>query len=194
MAIKIDTDHFEYVINKHDDIVDVSDSWLDFALENDTKFTRDSVIGKSLWEFISNAQTRHLYRILLDKVRKTEEYIQVPFRCDAPDRRRFMELAISSLHNGYVQFKSRILRTELRSTVALLDSTIPRSNKKICMCSWCKQIQTDAGRWMEVERALSELGLFNLDTMPDINHGICPECERRLFYQMHIPQGRIFAY
>ena len=193
MTFSMDTDHFEYIINRQDIIVDVSDSWLTFANDNDSDYSRDSVIGKSLWYFVSNAQTRHLYRILIDKVRKTAEYVQVPFRCDAPDRRRFMELEISLLNNGYIEFKSRLIRTELRPTMRLLDSKIPRSNKKLSLCSWCKQVQVDARRWMEVEHAVNALGLFELQTMPDLNHGICPECEQRLFYQLQIPLTQTYA-
>ena len=184
MASKITTDRFEYLINKQDCIVDVSESWLAFATDNAPTLTVSSVLGKSLWDFVSNVQTRYLYKLMLKRVREHTEVIQVPFRCDSPDCRRFMELEISPQHNDYVRFLSKIIRTEPRPPVSILDSEVPRSDKKLCMCSWCKQIQVDARHWLEVEYAVAELRIFDDEAVPGLIHGICPDCEQRLFFRI----------
>jgi hypothetical protein len=43
------------------------------------------------------------------------------------------------------------------------------------MCGWCKRVAI-GDAWMEVEDAVSELRLFERKVLPDISHGICPDC------------------
>ena len=86
---------FTYEINPTNKIVCVSDNWLDFAIENNgDHLTPDTLIGSSLWDHITNPETQHIYTIMVDKVRRTNRSIKIPFRCDSPEQRRHMYMHI----------------------------------------------------------------------------------------------------
>lgn len=168
---------FIYRIDQNDTIFYVNDQWLLFARENDVdKLTFDAVINQSLWSFITNVEVQHLYGLFLARVRATRLPIKLPFRCDAPDCRRYMELSLYPLSKKGVEFRSRILKLETRDPVGLLDASLERSNQLIRMCSWCKKVYTDQCGWVEVEKATRVLKLFDAPKMPQITHGMCPVC------------------
>jgi hypothetical protein len=69
--------------------------------------------------------------------------VKLLFRCDAPDRRRFLELEI-----------------------------VP------------------AAGWDEVEVALAVLNYFNAVPVPQITHGICPDCLQQARQALSGPTGK----
>ncbi len=46
----------------------------------------------------------------------------------------------------------------------------------VTICSMCKKIKVSPRQWAEIEEALVELRLFEVDEMPQLTHGICPSC------------------
>jgi hypothetical protein len=147
-----------------------------FACENQAEeLNVHAVVGKSLFEFIGGTETQHLYMVLIDKVRKEQGETVVPFRCDSPSLRRFMELRVSYQGNGTVRFAGRLIREETRDTVTLLDDAVSRNDAFIRMCSWCKKVAVDEG-WVEVEEAVNRLRLFESEVLPKITHGVCEAC------------------
>lgn len=169
-----------YRIDERDLIVSVSDNWLAFAVANqaDESCYPDRVINSPLWNYIDGLETSHLYRILLECIRSKNRAVTLPFRCDAPDRQRYLELKISPLGRGGVEFVSRIIREAPRESVRLLEAAVPRTDELVVMCSICKKVRLSEQRWVEVEDAIRELKLFERDAMPTISHGICPDCFR----------------
>ena len=88
---------FVYSIDHNDSLLYVDEPWLAFARENRApELTRDHVLGRSLWEFVAGAETRLLYESLFLKLRTSSGSIELPFRCDSPDRFRFMRLILES--------------------------------------------------------------------------------------------------
>ena len=88
-------------VDAEDRIAFVDASWAAFAVENGAPaLTAESVRGTSLWNYISENVTQEFYRIFMRKVRATGRAIVVPFRCDGPECRRFMEMSILPLGNG----------------------------------------------------------------------------------------------
>ena len=86
---------YEYTVDEDDVLEWVSSHWLTFAAENAAVGLQPEIIlGRSLWEFVSGAETRHLYEHLFNKAREIQAPVSVPFRCDAPALRRFMRLTI----------------------------------------------------------------------------------------------------
>ena len=167
---------FNYRVNAEDRIDHVSSEWLDFARENDASdLYSEAVIGQPIFQFVSNEETRHLYEMILDRVRTSGNEVVVPFRCDSPSVRRFMELEVSPGPDGHVRFQGRIVREEKRQPVLLLDSSINRDDDFLKVCSWCKRVQAE-GEWLEVELAVERLELFNRQRLPQISHGICEDC------------------
>ncbi len=164
-------------VDAEDRIAFVDASWVAFAKENGTPaLTAESVRGVSLWNYISESVTQEFYRIFMRKVRATGRTIVVPFRCDGPECRRFMEMAIVSLGAGALEFRSALLREEARPRVDLLDPDFPRTEQWLTQCAWCKRVNV-AG-WMEVEEAVRQLGLFEQARLPRITHSVCPACKQ----------------
>lgn len=78
------------------------------------------------------------------------------------------------------EFRLRQQRTELRRTVARLDaanSTIQRLEGILPICAGCKRIR-DGADWRQIESYISAR------SSAQFSHGICPDCERRLYGQV----------
>lgn len=171
-----------YHIDSQNCIIAFNDAWRAFAVENGApELANDAVIGQPLWRYITNPETVHLYQRLLQSVRADRRPIRVPFRCDAPSLRRFMELEMAAEDNDGVRFSVVTLRLEARPPVVLLDAALARSGGMLRMCSWCKQIELGEGAWVEVEEAVRRLRLFDHATLPHITHGMCDACFARLY-------------
>lgn len=165
-----------YVLDAEDRIVEVAPHWEEFGRKNAAPDATLHPLGRLLWDFISDPTTRQLYQAMVRRARGGER-VRVPYRCDAPDRRRFMELRIEAAPSGSVEFRSRLLRLEPRDPVLLLDASLPRVDRpQIRTCSWCKQMEVE-GEWVEVEEGIRRLDLFDAAELPPISHGICPGCE-----------------
>lgn len=167
-----------YTVDKTDRIVSVSDNWLLFAQQNQAAESchPDMIINRPIWDFISGMETQHIFEVALGKVRTIDKSVVFPFRCDSPDKRRYLELIITPAHQKSIEFTSYIIREESRDTVELLQTGIPRSNDIINMCSMCKKVELSKGHWEEIEVALAALKLFEHLKLPQISHGLCAEC------------------
>ncbi len=172
-----DQRHVLWIVNRDDKIVLVNQDWLAFARENATPhLVEEAVINRDLWHFIADKETTYLYKMVLERVRTQKPHLIIPFRCDSPDCRRFMEMTISHLPEDAVKFQSRILKQELREAVRLLDISVSRSSHFLPICSWCKKIEVSPERWLEVEDAIKTLDLFVNENLPQLSHGICNSC------------------
>ncbi|RMF84814.1 MAG: hypothetical protein D6736_18575 [Nitrospinota bacterium] len=168
---------FIHRIDAEDRIIFVNEAWLAFAQQNDAShLTREAVLGQPLWCFIAGEETQHLYTLLLSQVRSTGQRRWIPFRCDSPDRRRFMEMEIALCAPGEVQFTSWLLREEVRPPLPLFEAKQERSPTLLTLCSWCKKVKISPTEWIEVEEAIRRLDLFADPHPPRITHGICPSC------------------
>jgi hypothetical protein len=91
-----------------------------------------------------------------------------------------MEMEISLLSDGAVQFNTRVLRQESRDSILLLDPRAPRVSEFLTICSWCKRALLPEEEWVEVEEAIASLCLFDGTVLPQLTHGICPTCSEGL--------------
>lgn len=104
---------YDYSIDGADTLIYVSESWLSFARDNEgNELTRENVVGRSIWEFIYGAETQQVYKTLFQWVREHGATIKVPFRCDAPNRLRWMELQLSGFSQGGIHLKGVMLREQ----------------------------------------------------------------------------------
>lgn len=169
-----------YRVDVSDRIVSASDSWDVFAAENKAPgLSKEEVLGRTLWDFIEGSETRHIFRLLLSKARACFSVMKVPFRCDSPEMKRFMEMEIRPLPDGSIDFVCTTLRTEARTPVAFIDPDLDRSNEWRTICSWCKRVKMPGGEWAELEDAVRRLDLFGAKNPPQMSHGICPEDQER---------------
>lgn len=167
-----------YTIDGENRIVSVSGNWLSFARENQggESCHPDRVMNEPLWKFIDGNETRYLYELCIAKVRGQQQTMILPFRCDAPDRRRYLELQMTPRPQEEIEFASRILREEPRETVQLLQNDVARAETLIKMCSMCKKVEISKDVWLEVEDAIIEMGFFLKEKLPQITHGCCKPC------------------
>lgn len=169
-----------YRIDSNDVIQFVCPSWDHFAMKNNGgDILAPAVLGRNLWDFVANIETRHVYQTIVDRIRAGQARAIFPFRCDSPDRRRFMQMEMKLAADNGIEFVSEVLREEFRDPVLLLDQSSLRSEKYLSMCSWCKKIEI-AGEWHEVENAVIALDLFKSTVMPQISHTICDTCSSKL--------------
>jgi hypothetical protein len=171
-------DIFIYRVDSTDTILSVGDNWHVFAYANawGGDLRPEDVVGHKLWEFIQGSQTRYLYHELFRRARSGMRSRPIPFRCDSPSERRFLELLIKALPGGLIEITSTLLRTEPRSPVRLLAADTPRSTDFIRMCSICKKIKVSSEQWIDIEEGVAQLRLFEAEEMPQITHGVCPPC------------------
>ncbi|MGF1677686.1 MAG: hypothetical protein ACFCUX_00665, partial [Candidatus Methylacidiphilales bacterium] len=99
-------------------------------------------------------------------------------RCDGPACRRLLEMIIRAAADGSVEFETKSLHVEDRAPVALLSRGAARSTELIRVCAWCNRIDSGSGsgEWVEIEDAVERLGLFELQEVPQLTHGICEAC------------------
>lgn len=171
---------YTYRIDAENRVVYLSDNWLAFARENhaEDRCHPDKVLGRPIWDFVAGDETRHLYALVFQKVRARARTATLEFRCDAPGKERFCQLAIIPKAQGVLEFYSKIARTRERPAVRLLDPGAPRSSALIRLCSVCKRVGLPEEQWAEVEVAIKRLNLFDQPQLPQITHVVCPDCHR----------------
>jgi len=166
-----------YRIDQSDNFVAVNEAWCAFASANDgERLLPPAILGTVLWHWIGDATTRELYRSALKRVRAGTGTVRFSFRCDSPSARRLLQMQIAGAPDGAVDFETKALVIQPRSSVLLLSAHAPRSAALLTMCSWCARIPDGTGRWLEVEDAIEALRLFETHTVPQLTHGICPSC------------------
>ena len=172
---------FVHSIDDTGSICYVNDAWLNFATENGWPISADEIIGSQLVSSIMGPETRHIYDLLINRAREEGLQAQFKYHCDSPDRRRLMEMRIfHDQVSDQVEFRSRIISTEKRKPIVLIDSLYEnRSDTILKMCSWCKAIWYEHN-WVELERAVQQLGFMTEQELPQISHGICSQCSKQM--------------
>jgi hypothetical protein len=174
-----------YRIDGYDRIVSVNAAWEEFARANDAPELADSVVGQSLWGYISSGDVRQLYHDLLTSVRQSQRVARLPFRCDSPEVQRSMELTIIPHPGDVVEFQSRLLAEQNQRADR---EAIVHAQDLLRVCSWCKKAFI-GGDWVEIDEAVTRLGLFTVGpASPMISHGICPTCVAKVraeIYRLH---------
>lgn len=168
-----------YRVNAKDEIDFISEDWDRFAAANGGEsIFSEKVLHRPIWDFITDLSTQDIYRTLMQKARAGRP-IQFTFRCDAPWRRRFLEMTILGKGGGAVEFRTRTLMEQERPAQVLLDADVDRTDELLRSCSWCKKFLV-GNEWVEVEEAIQRLRLFQRRRLPSITHGICDACYDRM--------------
>lgn len=170
----------EYHLDADDRFVWVNDAWRFFADENDAPLETREPLGRPIWDFVTNPETRHLYMHMFAKVRQWGRPITVEFRCDAPACRRVLSLTMSRRGPAGLALRVEALALDPREPVALIDARAARDHRLLTMCGWCKKVRLEERGWVDVEVAVAELSLFHAPALPRITHGICPACLARV--------------
>jgi hypothetical protein len=168
-----------YWVDARDYLVRVNEAWDVFAHENDAPdLVAERVTGRPIWDGIADAGTRHLYAALLPRVRAGAT-ARFSLRCDSPTMRRRLHLTIGPDEAGLVRFESVVTAIEPRPEQPLLRRDLPRGLGVLTVCGWCKRVSVLDG-WLELEDAVAQLRLFDVDLLPELSHGLCPDCSARV--------------
>ncbi len=170
-----------YQIGHDDRITFVDSKWISFAERNKApELTERAIVGKSIWNFVAGREVQHLYGLMFHVARSEGREVAVPFRCDSPTSRRFMELRVAPGQKGALSFQSLLVREEARAYIELPDTGDRAPEALQTICSWCKRLHLKDDSWVEIERAVRELGLFGSARLPRLTHGICPDCRSEI--------------
>jgi len=166
-----------YQIDQNDFLVFFNDQWDLFAQDNDGPHLKsENIYNRKIWDFIHDAETRHLHETLLKRVRSNNTILNMPFRCDSPTLRRFMEMDILLQVDGKIEYRCRVIKTQLRNAVQVVAGNIQEERPFLRMCSWCKKIDVGNNSWVEIEDGIAFLGLLSQAIVPQISHTICEIC------------------
>ncbi len=169
---------YRYCVDENDVVTSVDQWWLAFAQENNASgLTESNILGRSLWDFISDDPTRTLYREIHAHVRSTGSPISIPLRCDSPTLQRFMELTISTPRDRQLLYECALIRAVPQRRLAVLDPEQKRSVGFLIMCSFCKRCLIEPAAWLELENIALKLRLYDGQTVPELIFTVCPTCE-----------------
>jgi hypothetical protein len=162
--------------------------WSEFAIANHAPelVPPPGPLGQSALSCVADSTSALLYERLFHRVSQTRMTIALPFRCDAPARRRYLNMIIEPRTPAGLRIEITLTRTEERPAMTLLDRDTPRGRDPLRMCGWCKSVDV-SGRWCEVEDAVAELRLLERDLLPRVTHGICVRCYERVCRQLDRP-------
>jgi len=168
---------YRYSVDKADVIDFVDRWWLAFATENGAPgLDEATVVGRSIWDFVVDEATTKLYREIHQRVRTTGRAIEVPFRCDSPGLRRYMQLTIRPQDEWQLLYESKMIRAAPQSCPALRDRGPTRSTSSLTMCSFCKRSLLEPSGWLEMEDIALRLQMDDQPTIPELRYTVCPDC------------------
>ena len=170
-----------YCIDQNDHLVEINDHWDVFANENNChSLGKNSVYGLPIWNFITGDETRHIHRVLLKRAKSKGAIKDLPFRCDSPEYRRFMELSITPKDNGFIEYRCKLIKTEVRDTPSIFVNENNSKTTFLKMCSWCNKFEVAKDNWVEIEEAVNCLELLSGEELPGISHAMCDACMSNL--------------
>lgn len=166
-----------YHVDKNDVVFYFNQHWIAFAEENQAGQLAKQALGKPIWSFISDGLVKTLYKELMLAVRKSNEKVKISFRCDSPEKMRFMQMEIFPLINGGLAFHNTLLREKLKSDGYSPEILAIIGEAGYPMCSRCNKIAINK-KWHELEEAL-KLKLLENKTLK-AHYGMCPTCTNTL--------------
>jgi hypothetical protein len=165
----------------HDDVVsEVSSGWDDFArLNNGIEACREYIIGRPIYNCIAGSEVESFYQQVFDKTRSSGVPISVPFRCDSPSDKRFLNLTVTDYGKGVLECNSKTLAVVPRAEpieVMLVSGGV--SAAALYMCGVCKAVHLRANLWRELDTVSSLIDPGSLRKRPFVQT-ICPSCAER---------------
>lgn len=166
-----------YRIDSSDQLTYLNAAWSAFADANEGgALYPDQLLGRSLWDFLTDRTTRQLYQDMAQRVRRGGLPIRFRFRCDAPTCKRLLAMEITINDMDGVQFTVNAILQENRESVVWPAPIAGVAHTILTICSWCKRVPLASGTWGEIEEAIDAMGLFQAGSEPLLTHGMCPRC------------------
>jgi hypothetical protein len=162
-----------YTTDADGTIVSVDDGFRALAREHGHDHLCDVVVGRALTDFVAGARPRALQTALVERAHRSGRALELRYRCDAPEMRRFAVLEITPQADGTTVFTTWFDSVEERPAQRLLDYAQPRGERVVSLCAWCNRF--DVGGWREVEDAAERLA--SATELPHVEHSVCDICE-----------------
>lgn len=170
-STKVMTFELYYRLDKADRIVETGGAWDRLAQENaGTDLLSASIVGRSLYDYIHGDVSRMFVRTLVNGVRTLGRPRTVPYRCDSPGVRRFMEMSLFREASGSILVEHRQLRTEAIQRKFDFKAGVALGRQMIIRCSHCNAVKNN-GTWGEAEDLLPEG-----NTQVPVIYGVCQTC------------------
>jgi hypothetical protein len=161
-----------YAIDGDGVIVWTDEGFADLARSHGRPELAEHVTGRPLAGFVAGDRTRELQASLIERARTAAEPLELRYRCDGPETRRYAVLAIAARADGSVLFTTWYEAVEERPHQPLLDSRLRRGDDVVRLCAWCNRLDLDG--WREAEEAAQHVALSDL---PRVEHSVCEICE-----------------
>lgn len=162
-----------YRIDAEDRITEVSDEWERFAEENGGNPDPGAVLGRNLWDFITDEGNRSIYRCMVNAVRQHAVPLQIPFRCDSPTVERHMTMTIAPGSLSEVVFISALQYAFDRPAQRVGGSR--RDSETLVECEICHRLWSGRG-WQDCWEVIRQ-GDIEIDERPiKVLHTRCPAC------------------
>lgn len=180
----------EYTIDADDAVVGVGGQWAEFANDNGAAELVAPPVDRTLWSYFDQPEVRELWQMVVSHVRTHEAPARLPFRCDAPQARRWFEMSVSPVADGHIHFRSELVFEEERTPVALLDATIERAadDDPVTVCTWCGRGDLD-GAWVEIDELLRSERLLERSVLPAVAWSICTPCRDDMTAELLVAGG-----
>lgn len=166
-----------YRLDPKDLIIEVGGPWDDFAKRNNGfRILAGQIEGQNLFSHITGDSTQMLMDVLLAKVRRHQNPVTHPYRCDSPTLKRFMEMTIEPDTYGFLNLRHRLLKSEPIASWAVVDAVVPgRTGQSIVIrCSMCNSVRMGK-EWVELETATQQ-GLTIEQGVMRVAYGVCSNC------------------
>jgi hypothetical protein len=160
-----------YEIDLADRIGAVGGAWNAFALDNNGEaLVGASVIGTSIFDHIAGHFTKRFFREFLANGRSSSQSKRT-YRCDAPDRKRLMEMRAETTCDSRLRV-SHTITEELPIERAVFVTEVGRSGlADHVRCSLCNRLRfRGSNAWREPDAAVPDGGSVR------VIHTVCPDC------------------
>jgi len=163
-------------------------NWNRVWMENGGAPDHPDVTGQRLTDCISADEVKRTWEQVLDDVlQRRRPHVQLDYRCDAPDWKRYMRLAVTPVLTGgevsYLLYQSSLLHEEPRAPVGYLASpAFWRDGLPLLrICSVCARVAwhpegATGTRWLDAVEYYRAGG----DDDVNLSHGFCPPCSKAL--------------
>jgi hypothetical protein len=182
-----------YAIDSDDRIVWTDEGFANLARDHGCADLPERAIGRPLLDFVAGDRPKALQEALLARVRAcAPDTLELRYRCDGPEMRRFGVLEIAADSDGAVVFTTWFETVEERAYQPLLDYDRPRGEATAQLCAWCNRFDAGGG-WREAEEAAERVAQADSGP-PRVEHGLCEICELLLTTRPGEAPKRSFPY
>jgi len=157
-----------YWVDGNDIIIKTSLNWDIFADANNGVGNKtEEIVNRYIWDFIIDDKTRRWLSGFFKRVREDKKPVIIPYRCDTPALKRYMQMTISVESEDILMVKHRVIKTVPMQKPVHFRASI--SEKSIKRCSVCNRILID-NDWLEPEKSM-------IGEYVSVRYGVCEQCE-----------------